>query len=1137
MKNKSRICMRIFLILCILLQIQPFLMDEGISHALPSSTIGSTTPLRIDVNGSVTKAVYGTVAGSVYGKDVSYVDINGNPWYIDKPYTKGSWGYDTTYGSDQIQQQVMNTSDPVLYQSVRYFMNQAGYLVDTPNGEYNVTLKFVENWATAAGQRKFDVTLEDSTVLQSFDIYAQCGSLTACDRSFKVLVKDGQLNIRFNMNGGANFATVSAIEIVPAGTMPVKPPVQSNLPGIRVNANGNSYVDTMGNVWMGDQLYKSGSWGYTRNYGVQQFSQPVKGTNDPTLYQSYQMFSDNEGYKFDLPNGTYDVKLKLVEDWAVAAEQRKFDVSLEGTKVLTAFDIFAQCGAFTACDQTFVTKVTDGQLNVQFNWNGGAGWAIVSAIEIVLHDVPTKVIAVSSETEVTLSWDALSNVTGYDVEVDGVVIDNQLNNSYVHMNLDPGTMHTYRVRAKNGLFVGNWSQEINKWTLPDIPQLIDASPTSSSITLNWTPIQGATGYDVETNNTILDTGNLTTYVHSSLNPNMQYTYRIRAKNESGNGKWSPIIAQSTLPAALNTLTTKAKDTSIQVSWNAIAGAISYDLEVDGVVITLLSGTTYFHVNLSPNTKHTYRIRSVGSQGSSEWSELVTAVTLPPIPENLHARSTNTSIQTAWNIAVGATGYDLEMDGIVVDTGLRHTYTHSPLIPNTEHTYRVRARNGSVVGEWSELISAMTLSDRPSNLRTSATSNEIQLKWDPVVGTIGYDVEVDGQIVDNGLNVTFLHSGLLPNSKHTYRVRSRNTGGTSEWSEYVTQETKLSKPENFRGVSTASTITLTWDSVNGATAYELIVDGALIQINNQTSYTHNGLIPNSRHVYRVRAKQGNEVGAWSETLSLATNLGTPKITRTEATSVTIAVYWEDVVGSTGYDIEVDGQVMDNGAHTTFTHTNLFPNTKHTYRVRAKAGVHLSAWSEAVTQWTKTNVPQITSASSTASSITVHWTSVAGSASYDIEVDGIVISGMTSNSYTHDKLEANTLHVYRVRANNVRGHGEWSPAFEKRTVQEIVVNAGKDNLFNFVILAPKKSGVNPYRITINYNPAELEVLDLSAVTPEIEQEVGLIKGTNIHIRTFNPGLIIFDVTAADKTFMNSIKLLVRTSEQAKVAYIIE
>src|SRR5262249_55006641 len=151
---------------------------------------------------------------------------------------------------------------------------------------------------------------------------------------------------------------------------------------IRVNANGGAFTDSGGKAWSADKAYSSGSWGYDTIYGSGSTANAIAGTTDDTLYQSYNLFNNWTGYKFDVANGTYTVTLKFMEDWANAAGQRKFDVRLESTTVLTAFDIFASCGGFTACDRTFTVTVSDGQLNVGFNMNGGANYGTISAIEV-----------------------------------------------------------------------------------------------------------------------------------------------------------------------------------------------------------------------------------------------------------------------------------------------------------------------------------------------------------------------------------------------------------------------------------------------------------------------------------------------------------------------------------------------------------------------------------------------------------------------------------------------------------------------------------------------------------------------------------------------------------------------------------
>src|SRR5207248_7488256 len=105
-----------------------------------------------------------------------------------------------------------------------------------------------------------------------------------------------------------------------------------------------------------------------------------------------------------------------------------FRSRIEGTTVLTAFDIFASCGAFTACDRTFSASVGDGQLNVAFNMDGGANYATVSAIAVTggsgggdttPPSSPANLqVTGTTSSSVSLSWGASTDnvgVTGYNI--------------------------------------------------------------------------------------------------------------------------------------------------------------------------------------------------------------------------------------------------------------------------------------------------------------------------------------------------------------------------------------------------------------------------------------------------------------------------------------------------------------------------------------------------------------------------------------------------------------------------------------------------------------------------------------------------------------------------------------------------
>jgi len=268
---------------------------------------------------------------------------------------------------------------------------------------------------------------------------------------------------------GLLLASGSLVMLAPAASAAVSAP-------IRVNAGGSAYTDTGGNAWSADAAYTAGGWGYDTLYGGSTTTHAIAGTSDPSLYQSYDLFNNNSGYKFDVANGTYQVTLKMVEDWANAAGQRKFDVRIEGAAVLTAFDIFAACGAFTACDRSFSTTVSDGQLNVQFTMNGGANYATVSAIQVTggsggggdttAPSAPAN-LAVTGTTasSVSLSWGASTDnvgVSGYQVFRNGTSVGTVTSTSFTDTGLSASTSYAYTVKARDA--AGNVSAASNQVT-------------------------------------------------------------------------------------------------------------------------------------------------------------------------------------------------------------------------------------------------------------------------------------------------------------------------------------------------------------------------------------------------------------------------------------------------------------------------------------------------------------------------------------------------------------------------------------------------------------------------------------------------------------------------------------------------
>jgi chitodextrinase len=148
---------------------------------------------------------------------------------------------------------------------------------------------------------------------------------------------------------------------------------------IRVNTGGPQYTDTAGHVWSADFGFTGGS--------ITSLSHQIFGTSDPALYQQDRWdppTAPEMSYAFNVPNGSYTVKLHFVEHWSggQAVGRRIFDVSIENQLVLDNLDIFAQAGGYTLLVKSFQVTVTDGQMNINFA-HGSADDPLIGAIEIL----------------------------------------------------------------------------------------------------------------------------------------------------------------------------------------------------------------------------------------------------------------------------------------------------------------------------------------------------------------------------------------------------------------------------------------------------------------------------------------------------------------------------------------------------------------------------------------------------------------------------------------------------------------------------------------------------------------------------------------------------------------------------------
>ncbi|MBN2735705.1 MAG: PKD domain-containing protein [Spirochaetales bacterium] len=244
---------------------------EGCSGSNPTPltpTDPPPTPIAIDL----------TIAVNCGGP--AYTAADGTKFTADSGFSGGS----TTTNSKSIS----NTSDDTLYQSERY--GDSSYTFEVPNGVFEISFHFAENYHSSSGSRSFDVTIEDEQVINNLDIYSEAGASTALVETIsQVEVKDGELNIKFiteNENALINAIKISATALSgePVASFTIEP--SRPKPGEAVSFDASKSFDRDGSI-------RSYSWSFgdgASGTGVKATHTYPEGTYDVTL-----TVTDNEG--------------------------------------------------------------------------------------------------------------------------------------------------------------------------------------------------------------------------------------------------------------------------------------------------------------------------------------------------------------------------------------------------------------------------------------------------------------------------------------------------------------------------------------------------------------------------------------------------------------------------------------------------------------------------------------------------------------------------------------------------------------------------------------------------------------------------------------------------------------------------
>lgn len=156
---------------------------------------------------------------------------------------------------------------------------------------------------------------------------------------------------------------------------------------IAVNAGSKCFFTDPDNrvIYQPDQSYREGGWGLigidlsSTKKSTHNAPFNIKATGIDPLFQTARL--GMEAYKFDVPDGRYEIDLQFCESQEGAAGARVFNVSINSQEVLSALDLFEISGSLTASIKTYTIEVKNGK-GIRVDFTPIKGQSIISGIKV-----------------------------------------------------------------------------------------------------------------------------------------------------------------------------------------------------------------------------------------------------------------------------------------------------------------------------------------------------------------------------------------------------------------------------------------------------------------------------------------------------------------------------------------------------------------------------------------------------------------------------------------------------------------------------------------------------------------------------------------------------------------------------------
>lgn len=278
-----------------------------------------------------------------------------------------------------------------------------------------------------------------------------------------------------------------------------------------------------------------------------------------------------------------------------------------------------------------------------------------------------------------------------------------------------------------------------------------------------------------------------------------------------------------------TLAATAGNGSVQLTWNAVAGASSYSLywsntpgvSPDSDSITGITTNSFEHAERLNGLTYYYAVSAVGALGESALSDEVSATPQLPSPIQVRVVGDVGRNTLQWNPVPGASAYTVHWnttgspganDPSIVLTDAETSFVHVGVRDDEIHYYAISAADGYSEGPLSEAVASL-----PAPASVTATSpyqdGTVEVNWAPVPGATGYNVYFSqdpgvsretAQVITN-VTAPFVHGERPHGTTWYYAVAALNATAESALSAEVSvQATVAAGPVLWRRISPLST---------------------------------------------------------------------------------------------------------------------------------------------------------------------------------------------------------------------------------------------------------------------------------------------------------------------------------------------